>query len=483
MPQDRPVFPLTLTFDDLLLLPQKSEILPADADTSTKFSRHVALNIPLVSAAMDTVTEADLAIALAMEGGIGVIHKNLTVTEQAIEVEKVKRSANGVIENPITLPPGETLRKAREIMRDYHISGIPVVEGDELRGILTIRDLRFEKNLDRRISEVMTSEKLVTAPKGTSLEEAREILNHNKVEKLLLVDKRGKLAGLITMKDINMLEEFPNAAKDSRGRLNVGAACGVRDQERVSSLIEKGVDVIVIDTAHGHSKNVIEMLKWIRKRYDIDIVAGNVATKEGAADLIKAGADAIKVGIGPGSICTTRVIAGVGVPQMSAIFDCARAASKAKVPVIADGGVRHSGDITKAVAAGASSVMVGSLFAGLDESPGEKVFFKGRSYKVYRGMGSLGAMIEGSADRYGQADARKFVPEGVEGRVPCKGPLSEYVYQLVGGLRAGMGYLGARSVSELQKRAKFIRITPSGLTENHPHDIQITKESPNYWLE
>ncbi len=483
MPVRKPEFPETVTFDDVLLLPQKSEILPADADTSTRFSRNVGINIPLVSAAMDTVTEADLAIALAMEGGIGIIHKNLSIQEQAIEVEKVKRSANGVITNPITLPPAETLGKAREIMRNYHISGIPVVDGDSLVGILTIRDLRFEKNMDRHISEVMTSDKLVTAPKDTSLEEARDILNRNKVEKLLLIEEDGKLAGLITMKDINMLEEFPNAAKDRRGRLRVGAACGVRDQDRVSALIEKDVDVVVIDTAHGHSKNVVDMLKWIKKRHDIDVVAGNVATREGAADLIRAGADAVKVGIGPGSICTTRVIAGVGVPQMSAIFECVRAAKKSRVPIIADGGIRHSGDITKAIAAGASSVMIGSLFAGLDESPGEKIFYKGRSYKVYRGMGSLGAMIEGSADRYGQGEAVKFVPEGVEGRVPCKGLLSEYVYQLVGGIRAGMGYVGAKNIANLQKKAKFIRITTSGLTENHPHDIQITKESPNYWLE
>jgi IMP dehydrogenase len=472
-----------ITFDDVLLVPKRSEILPGDTDTSTHFSRNVRLNIPLASAAMDTVTEADLAIALAMQGGIGVIHKNLSVAEQALEVEEVKRSANGVILNPVTLPPGEPLGRAKKLMRDYHISGIPVVEGKDLKGILTIRDLRFEKDLNRRISEVMTSENLVTAPKDTDLEAARDILNTNKVEKLLLLDEDGRLAGLITMKDINMLEEYPRAAKDVRGRLTVGAACGVRDFDRIEALLEKDVDVLVVDAAHGHSKNVLETVKWIKKHHDIDVVAGNVATTEGARDLVKAGADGVKVGIGPGSICTTRVIAGVGVPQMTAIFNAKRATADAGVPLIADGGIRNTGDIPKAVAAGADCVMIGSLFAGLDESPGEKVFYRGRSYKVYRGMGSIGAMERGSAERYGQEMTTKLVPEGVEGRVPCKGSLAEYVFQLVGGLQSGMGYMGAKDLATLQERAQFIKVTAAGLVENHPHDIQITKESPNYLVE
>jgi IMP dehydrogenase len=472
-----------ITFDDILLVPQKSDILPGEAVTRTRFSRNLQINIPLASAAMDTVTEADLAIALAREGGIGIIHKNLGAFEQALEVEKVKRSANGVILNPITLTSTETLGKARQIMHDYNISGIPVVDEGGLRGILTIRDLRFEKDQERKVSEVMTSENLVTAPCGTNLDQARDILNRNKVEKLLLLDDTGKLSGLITMKDINMIEEFPQAARDSRGRLRVGAACGVHDQNRVEGLIQKDVDVIVIDTAHAHSKNVIETVQWIKKNFDIDVVAGNVASEEGARELVEAGADGVKVGIGPGSICTTRVIAGVGVPQITAIRSAARACRPAGVPIIADGGIRHSGDITKAIAVGASCAMIGSLFAGLDESPGEKIFFKGRSYKVYRGMGSLGAMVRGSADRYGQRGSPKLVPEGVEGRVPCKGPLSDYTYQLVGGLRAGMGYVGAANLEELQKRARFVTVTSAGLTENHPHDITITKESPNYWVE
>ncbi|MHC5018727.1 MAG: IMP dehydrogenase [Planctomycetota bacterium] len=471
------------TYDDLLLLPARSDVLPSDVETSTQFTRNIRLNIPLVSAAMDTVTESRLAIALAQEGGIGVIHKNMPVEVQAREVEKVKRSANGIIEDPVTLPPDARIAAARQVMAEHNISGVPIVENGKVTGILTRRDLRFEDSSDRRVGEIMSTT-LVTAPPGTSVQDAHAILNREKVEKLLLVDDAGALKGLITMKDVKYLETFPRACRDDAGRLRVAAAVGV-DGERAGELIAKGVDVIVVDTAHGHSANVINAVERLKEKFQVDIVAGNVATANATRDLIAAGADAVKVGIGPGSICTTRVVAGIGVPQGTAVLECATEAAAAGVPIVADGGIRHSGDITKAIALGANSIMIGSLFAGVDESPGERVFYKGRAYKEYRGMGSLGAMVSGSADRYSQsgAERQKLVPEGVEGRVPVKGRLSEYVYQLVGGLRAGMGYTGSGTLAELAERAQFVRITHASLAENHPHDITITKEAPNYWVE
>ncbi len=481
---DDKIIGTALTYDDVLILPARSGVLPREADTGTQFTRNVKLRIPLVSAAMDSVTESGLAIALAQEGGIGVIHKNLPVELQAREVEKVKRSANGVIEDPVTLPPDETVGTAKKMMAEQNISGVPIVKEGKVVGIITNRDLRFQSASERPIQEVM-SKKLVTARPGTTLDQARDILKREKVEKLLLVDPEGKLQGLITMKDIGKLESFPNACRDPQGRLRVAAALGVDEDDRAGALVERGVDVLVVDTAHGHSENVLRTVERLKKRFSVDVVAGNIATAAAAEDLVRAGADAIKVGIGPGSICTTRVIAGVGVPQGTAVLECARVGRRTGVPVIADGGIRHSGDITKALALGASSVMIGSLFAGVDESPGEKVFFKGRAYKEYRGMGSLGAMVSGSAGRYGQQGTarEKLVPEGVEGRVPCKGALSEYVYQLVGGVRAGMGYAGVRTVAELHEKARFIQITQASLVESHPHDITITKESPNYWVE
>jgi len=476
-----------ITFDDILLLPCKSDVIPNEVDTSTLFSRHIRLNIPICSAAMDTVTEANLAIALAQEGGIGIIHKNMNITDQVREVSKVKRSASGIISDPICLPPDETIGTAKKIMAEHNISGIPIVVNDhKVIGILTLRDLRFQKGDVKKISEVMTKEHLVTAPPGTSLEKAREILQKNKVEKLLIVDKNNKLAGLITIKDINKMAQFSNACRDKRGRLRVGAAVGVYDFERVEKLIDNDVDVVVVDTAHGHSKNVINTIKEIKKRFDIEVVAGNIATEEAARDLIKAGADGLKVGIGPGSICTTRVITGVGVPQITAISNCNKVAEKHKIPVIADGGIRFSGDITKAIAGGAHCVMIGGLFAGISESPGETFIYEGRAYKAYRGMGSLGAMVQGSKDRYGQSaitSRNKLVPEGVEGQVPFKGPLADFVYQLVGGLKAGMGYCGCKNIEELRTKTKFIKISSAGLKENHPHDIVITKEAPNYSVE
>ncbi|MBI4711856.1 MAG: IMP dehydrogenase [Planctomycetes bacterium] len=476
-----------ITFDDVLLVPQKSSIIPAQVETRTFFSRHLPINIPIASAPMDTVSEANLAIALAQEGGIGIIHRNIGIEEQVREVIKVKRSASGVIADPICMPPDETTGNAKKIMADYHISGIPVtIEDKKLVGIITSRDLRFQKSDDKKIADVMTKEHLITAAPGTTLEQAKQILHKNKVEKLLLVDKDNRLKGLITIKDINKTLQFPDACRDKQGRLCVGAAVGVKDLERVEKLVAAGIDVIVVDTAHGHSNNVINTVKEIKKRFKIDVVAGNVATAEGALDLIKADADGVKVGIGPGSICTTRIIAGVGVPQITAIYNCARVAHKYKVPVIADGGIKYSGDISKAIAAGASSVMIGGLFAGVTESPGETFLFKGRTYKIYRGMGSEGAMIKGSKDRYGQADItqrEKLVPEGVEGRISFRGPLGNFVYQLVGGLRAGMGYCGAQTIEELRTKAKFIVISSASLKESHPHDISITKESPNYWVE
>ncbi|MBL7107428.1 MAG: IMP dehydrogenase [Phycisphaerae bacterium] len=472
-----------ITFDDVLLLPAKSDFVPSQAQTHTKLTKNITINIPLISAAMDTVTESTLAISLAQEGGIGIIHKNLSIEEQSREVAKVKRSENGIIIDPVTLCPTDPVIKARHLMDEQNVSGIPIVKGKKLVGILTRRDLKFLKNYEVQISEVMTKENLVTAGENTTLEEAKELLRKHKVEKLLLVDKSGDLVGLITMRDIDRVQQFPLSARDNRGRLLVGAAVGVKDFERVEALIAADVDVIVVDTAHGHSQNVIDTVKAIKEKHKIDIIAGNIATAEAARELIEAGADAVKVGIGPGAICTTRVISGVGVPQITAIIDVSKVADKYGVPVIADGGINKSGDITKALAAGASSVMLGSLFAGLKESPGQLVIYRGRQFKEYRGMGSLGAMVKGSADRYGQsaqADKNKLVPEGVEGRVPYRGTLSEFVYQLVGGIRAGMGYCGTRSIEELRAKAKFVRVSSASVLESHPHDIQITKEAPNY---
>ena len=472
-----------ITFDDVLLRPAKSNLVPSQADTSTKLTNHIRINIPILSAAMDTVTESALAIALAQEGGFGIIHKNLSAAEQTREVAKVKRSEHGVIQDPVTLSPDEPVRRALELMNEQNVSGIPIVDGRKLVGILTRRDLKFLKDRDIKIQLVMTKDNLLTGPEGTTLEEAKEMLQGRKVEKLLLVNRAGELAGLITMRDIDRVHQYPLAARDDRGRLRVGAAVGVHDYDRAEALIDADVDVLVVDTAHGHSENVVETVRTIKARHSIDIVAGNIATAEAAEDLIEAGANAVKVGIGPGAICTTRVISGVGVPQITAVMDCARVGRYHDIPVIADGGIKHSGDITKAIAAGASSVMLGSLFAGLKESPGQLVIYKGRQFKEYRGMGSLGAMVQGSADRYSQSSqtqASKLVPEGVEGRVPYRGELSDFVYQLVGGLRAGMGYCGAHNIEDLRENARFVRTTAASVGESHPHDIQITREAPNY---
>jgi IMP dehydrogenase len=472
-----------ITFDDVLLLPAKSDFVPSEADTSTQLTNNIRINIPIVSAAMDTVTESALSIALAQEGGIGIIHKNLTVEAQKREVAKVKRSENGIIQDPVVLSPEVSVIIARDLMSEQNVSGIPIVDAGKLVGILTRRDLKFLKDDSVNVGKVMTKTNLVTGPAETTLEEAKEILQEHKVEKLLLVNKRGQLAGLITMRDIDRFQQYPLAARDDRGRLRVGAAVGAHDYERIEALINAEADIIVVDTAHGHSRNVIETVRKIKGRYDIDIIAGNIATAEAAKDLVEAGANGIKVGIGPGAICTTRVISGVGVPQVSAIMNCASVAKEQNIPVIADGGIRHSGEITKAIAAGASAVMIGSLFAGLDESPGHLVIYKGRQFKEYRGMGSLGAMVKGSADRYGQASSTerdKLVPEGVEGRVPYRGSLSDFVYQFVGGLRAGMGYCGTQTIDGLREKAKFVRISAASMAESHPHDIMITKESPNY---
>ena len=472
-----------ITFDDVLLIPARSDFVPSEANTATCLTRNISINIPIISAAMDTVTESALAIALAQEGGIGIIHKNLSLEAHKREVTKVKRSENGVIQDPVTLSSDLAVSVARQVMNEQNVSGIPIVDGGKLVGILTRRDLKFLQDDSVHIKDVMTSENLVTGPATTTLEQAREILKKHKVEKLLLVRDSGELAGLITMRDIDRVQQFPLAVRDSRGRLRVGAAVGARDKERVAALIEAEVDVVVVDTAHGHSQNVIDMVKYIKSTYDIDVIAGNIATAEAAKELIAAGADAVKVGIGPGAICTTRVISGVGVPQITAVMNAVSVADDAGVPVIADGGIRHSGDMTKALAAGASSVMLGSLFAGLSESPGQLVIYKGRQFKEYRGMGSIGAMVQGSADRYGQdksSASDKLVPEGVEGRVPYRGTLSNYVYQLVGGIRAGMGYCGTRTIEELRKHAKFVRTSAATVNESHPHDILITKESPNY---
>ena len=475
---------LGITFDDVLLEPQYSEVLPSCVDVSTTLTRRITLKIPLVSSPMDTVTEANMAIALAQEGGIGIIHKNLSIEQQAEEVSKVKRSANGIIRHPATLPPNATVREAHTLMKEKNVSGVPVIQSNgTLCGILTRRDLRFLENWDIEISGVMTSENLVTAKGNVSLEDAETILMEKKVEKLLLVDDLYRLTGLITIRDIDKMRSFPRRCVDSEGRLRVGAAVGVHDNDRIERMVERDVDVLVVDSAHGHSANVLETIRYVKRTYNIDVIAGNVATEEGAKALSEAGADAVKVGIGPGSICTTRIVSGVGVPQITAISRVAQALEGSGVPVIADGGIRYSGDITKALAAGAHVVMLGGLFAGLEESPGELILYQGRTFKGYRGMGSLGAMVHGSSERYRQgreAALDKLVPEGVEGRVAYKGQLGPFVYQLVGGLRAGMGYCGARTVEDLRTKSKFIRISQASNKENHPHDIVVTQEAPNY---
>jgi len=480
--------PLALTFDDVLLAPQKSDVLPTEVNLNTRLTKTISLNIPVISAAMDTVTEAQTAIAIALEGGLGVIHKNLSIKNQESEVDKVKKAISGMIVDPITMEPDRPIFDALELMDRYRISGVPVVEkSGKLVGILTVRDLRFVKILDQPIANVMTKKNLITVPPGTTLEDAKALLHKNRIEKLLVVNNENKLEGLITIKDILKTERNPNSCKDNLGRLRVGAAIGVTGdaKERADTLIQRGVDVLVVDTAHGHSKMVIKMVEWIKSNHpNFQIVAGNVGTPEATTDLIKAGADGVKVGIGPGSICTTRIVAGVGVPQISAIDWCSRAAEKYDVPIIADGGIKYSGDITKAIAAGAHSVMIGSLFAGTEESPGETILYQGRSYKIYRGMGSISSMQKGSADRYFQENIElsKLVPEGIEGRVPYKGALSSVIFQLLGGLRSGMGYCGCTNIQDLRTKAKFIRITQAGLRESHVHDVIITKEAPNYAL-
>ena len=478
--------PEGLTFDDVLLLPARSGVVPAQADTRTRLSRGIGLNIPIVSAAMDTVTESHLAIALAREGGIGIIHRNMPIERQVEEVDRVKRSESGMIVDPVTMDPEQKIFEALEVMRSYRISGVPITRNGRLVGILTNRDLRFETNHDQPISNVMTKDNLVTVPVGTTLEEAEQILHTHRIEKLLVVDDNYVLKGLITVKDIQKKLKYPNAAKDSQGRLRVGAAIGAgRDfLERAQELVARKVDVLAVDTAHGHSERVLEVVRAVKSKLPgVELLAGNVATYEGARDLIALGADGVKVGIGPGSICTTRVVTGAGVPQITAIAECARATQEAGVPLIADGGIKYSGDITKAIAAGADCVMIGSLFAGTEESPGETILYQGRTFKSYRGMGSTSAMAVSSADRYGQEQDAKLVPEGIEGRVPYKGLLAEMVFQLVGGLKSGMGYCGAASIDELHQKARFLRITSAGLRESHVHDVIITKEAPNYRLE
>jgi len=477
-----------LTFDDVLLLPAKSDILPKDVDVSTQLTKRIRLNIPMVSAAMDTVTEARLAIALAQEGGLGFIHKALPIAQQAEEVDKVKKSESGMIIDPITIAPDARISDALDLMKKYRISGVPVTKGHKLVGILTNRDLRFETRMTLKVAEVMTKDRLITAPLGTTLDKAMKILQKYKIEKLLIVDKDYNIRGLITIKDIEKKIRYPFACKDKLGRLRVGAAVGVGDySERVPELLKAGVDIIVVDTAHGHSQGVIDAVKGIKKSYpDLDLVAGNIATAEAAKDLIRAGADCVKVGIGPGSICTTRMVSGAGVPQITAVMDVVAVADKARIPVIADGGIKFSGDITKALAAGASCVMIGGLFAGTEESPGETILYQGRTYKTYRGMGSIGAMERGSKDRYFQSheqEKSKLVPEGIEGRVPYKGTLAASVHQLIGGLKAGMGYTGSENLKALKTRSKFVKISTAGLRESHVHDVVITKEAPNYRLE
>jgi len=478
-----------LTFDDVLLVPSYSAVLPKDVDISSQLTRTIRLNIPLLSAAMDTVTEARTAISMAQEGGIGIIHKNMPVANQGLEVDRVKKSESGMILNPITMNPEQKIYEALEIMKKYRIGGLPITKNGKLVGILTNRDLRFEKRLDETVANVMTKDRLITVPIGTTLEASKEILHKNRIEKLLVVDDQNNLKGLITIKDIEKMRKYPNSCKDPFGRLRVGAAIGPgKDREaRTEVLVRAGVDVLVVDTAHGHSRDVLETIRDIKKNYpEVQIIGGNVATQEGAVSLIEAGVDAVKVGVGPGSICTTRIVAGVGIPQLSAILETAEVSKRYDVPIIADGGIKFSGDLTKAIAAGAHTVMIGNLFAGTDESPGELVLYQGRSYKVYRGMGSLEAMKEGSKDRYFQEDVEseaKLVPEGIEGRVPYRGALSYCIQQLVGGLKSGMGYLGAETIPQLKEKAKFVRITSSGLRESHVHDVIITKEAPNYRLE
>ncbi|MEA3424558.1 MAG: IMP dehydrogenase [Bacillota bacterium] len=473
-----------LTYDDVLLIPQRSEVLPSHVDLKTRVTNKIKINIPIMSAGMDTVTEARLAIAIAREGGIGVIHKNMSVKKQALEVDKVKRSEHGVIVDPFFLSPEDKIKDALELMGRYRISGVPIVDENMiLKGILTNRDVRFESDYDKSIDQAMTKENLVVAKEGTSLKEAEKILKSRKIEKLPLVDDEGKLKGLITIKDIEKVTIYPNRATDDKGRLLAGAAVGIGKDlnSRVEALIKSGVDLIVLDSAHGHSVNIINSVKKIKDKYpELQVVAGNIATAEATVELIKAGADAVKIGIGPGSICTTRVVAGVGVPQITAIYDCAKAAKEYNIPIIADGGIKYSGDIVKAIAAGADLVMLGSLFAGTEESPGETIMYKGRSFKSYRGMGSIGAMQAGSKDRYFQNDTAKFVPEGVEGRVPYRGVLKEIIYQLLGGIKSGMGYCGTKDIQDLKENGKFMKITNAGLKESHPHDVQITEEPPNY---
>ncbi|MBR3943018.1 MAG: IMP dehydrogenase [Clostridia bacterium] len=472
-----------LTFDDVLLVPQKSVVLPNQVDLSTRLTKNLKLNIPLMTAAMDTVTESPMAIAIAREGGIGIIHKNMSIEQQALEVDRVKRSENGVITDPFFLAPHNTLKEADELMGRYRISGVPIVTDGKLVGILTNRDLRFVENYDQPIQDVMTKDNLITAPVGTNLEDAQKILAKHKIEKLPIVDAEGNLKGLVTIKDIKKAVKYPNSCRDSAGRLVAGAGVGVTADmmDRVKELVDAKVDAIVLDSAHGHSANIIKSVGIIKDKYpELQVIAGNVATYDGTEDLIKAGADAVKIGIGPGSICTTRVVAGIGVPQLTAVMDAAEAAAKYDIPIIADGGIKYSGDVVKAIAAGASVVMMGSLFAGCEESPGEIEIYEGRSFKVYRGMGSIAAMNCGSKDRYFQQDSKKLVPEGVEGRVPFKGPMADTVYQLLGGLRSGMGYCGTATIDELRENGQFVRITNAALKESHPHDIYITKEAPNY---
>lgn len=480
---------LALTFDDILLVPQYSEIIPSMVSTSSHFAREITLNSPVISAAMDTVTGHKMARIMAQQGGLGIIHKNMTIEEQALEAEKVKKYESGMIRDPITIGPDKKVSDALAIMQKFSISGVPITVDGKLVGILTNRDLRFEKNVNQIIKDVMTKENLVTAEVGTTLEKAKEILQKHRIEKLPIVDREGRLKGLITIKDIEKAKEYPLATKDSQGRLVTGAAVGIdqTSRERVQALVAAGCDIVCVDTAHGHSKNVLEMVEWVSKNYkDTIVVAGNVVTSDATEALISRGADVVKVGIGPGSICTTRVVAGVGMPQISAILECAGMAKKKGKTIIGDGGIKYSGDVTKALALGASSVMVGNLLAGADESPGESLLYQGRTYKVYRGMGSLGAMAKGSKDRYFQADVGDFdklVPEGIEGKVPYKGSASAILHQLVGGVKSGMGYMGAQSIPDLQKKAKFIQISSSGLRESHVHDVSITKEAPNYRLE
>jgi IMP dehydrogenase len=476
----------SFSFDDVLLIPNYSDVLPKDVDTSTRLSRRLTLNIPIVSAAMDTVTEAETAITMAREGGVGFIHRNMSIQSQATEVDKVKKSESGMIVDPVTIRPDQKVHEVLNLMAKYRISGVPVIKGDQLVGVVTNRDLRFETELDKNIADVMTKENLVTVSEGITLEESKKLLHQHRIEKLLVVDAKGRLRGMITIKDIEKIKKYPNACKDRMGRLRVGAAVGVGPdmEERADALLKAGVDVILIDTSHGHSKNVIEATGRLKSTFsDIELIAGNVGTAKGAEDLIAAGADAVKIGIGPGSICTTRIIAGVGVPQVSAIMNCMPVSQKSDVPLIADGGIKYSGDITKAIGAGAHSVMIGGLFAGTEESPGETILFQGRSYKVYRGMGSLEAMKKGSKDRYYQTEQEsddKLVPEGIVGRVPYRGHLSANVHQLIGGLKAGMGYVGCRTIEELREKARFLKISAAGMRESHVHDVIITKEAPNY---